>query len=44
MSRVYFRIPSAEIICYRGQNYVPQKATARVRLHNWLVSKESVPS
>lgn len=29
-------------ICYRGENYVPQKLTLRVRLHNWLVSKENV--
>lgn len=28
-------------ICYRGENYVPQKPTLRVRLHNWLVSKEN---
>jgi hypothetical protein len=30
------------VICYRGENYVLQKPTLRVRLHNWLVSKERV--
>lgn len=26
-----------EVICYRGENYVPQQPTLRVRLHNWLI-------
>lgn len=31
-------------ICFRGETYVPQKPTLRVRLHNWLVGKEKVPT
>lgn len=32
-----FGLADGSILCYRGENYVPQKPTLRVRLHNWWV-------
>ena len=31
-----FGYADGSVICWKGVNYVPQKATVRVRLHNWL--------
>lgn len=32
-----FGAADGSVINYRGRNYVPQRHTLRVRLHNWLV-------
>lgn len=35
-----FGLADLSIINYKGENYVPQKPSLRVRLHNWLLSLE----
>lgn len=32
-----FGLEDGSVINWRGQNYTPQRASLRVRLHNWLV-------
>lgn len=32
-----FGLADGSVLSWRGENYVPQKPTLRVRLHNWRV-------
>ena len=32
-----FATRDRKIICWEGENFVPMKASLRVRLHNWLI-------
>jgi hypothetical protein len=32
-----FGLADGSVISYRGENYVPQKPTLRVRIHNFVV-------
>jgi hypothetical protein len=29
------------VISWRGENYVPQKSTLRIKLHNWWVGRQN---
>lgn len=33
-----FALKDGSVLSWRGENYVPQKPTLRVRLHNWRVA------
>lgn len=32
-----FAYEDGSVLCWRGQNYTPQRLTLRVRLHNFIV-------
>lgn len=32
-----FALKDGTVLSWRGQNYTPQKASLRVRLHNWWI-------
>lgn len=32
-----FGLRDGSVLCWRGENYVPQKSPLRTRLHNWWV-------
>lgn len=34
-----FGLADGSLISWRGENYVPQKPTLRVRIHNWWVRR-----
>lgn len=34
-----FALKDGSVLSWRGENYVPQKPTLRVRLHNWRVAR-----
>ena len=36
-----FALKDGSVLSWRGQNYVPQKPTLRVRFHNWRVDRRS---
>ena len=33
-----FGLADGSVISFRGENYVPQKPSLYVRLHNWLIA------
>lgn len=36
-----FGLADGTILSWRGENYVPQKPTLRVRIHNWWVGRQN---
>lgn len=36
-----FGYRDGSVLCWRGVNYVPQKPTLKVRLHNWWVARQN---
>jgi hypothetical protein len=34
-------LEDGSVLSWRGENYVPQKATLRVRIHNWWVGRQN---
>jgi hypothetical protein len=36
-----FGLADGSVLSWRGENYVPQKATLRVRIHNWWVGRQN---
>lgn len=36
-----FGLADGSVLSWRGENYVPQKPTLRVRLHNWWVRRRN---
>jgi hypothetical protein len=39
-----FALKDGSLLSWRGENYVPQKPTLRVRFHNWRVGRKSEES
>jgi hypothetical protein len=36
-----FALRDGSVLSWRGENYVPQRLTVRVRLHNWWVGRRN---
>jgi hypothetical protein len=36
-----FAMADGSVLSWKGTNYVPQKPTLRVRLHNWWVRRKN---
>lgn len=37
-----FALKDGSVLSWRGENYVPQKPTLRVRVHNWRVKRQNM--